>query len=130
MCFHLQLCSKFLGSIDVMLKTTNLQMKVDEDRSSLKLLLQKTILKKNLKKPKLKNQSIASRRGNTNSTSSFAKTRFENQSRAYRKTNKSVETRSESKKKFRYIYHRLDLQLKIQKIFRLLFDLVIYSLKG
>jgi hypothetical protein len=105
-------------------------MKVDEDRSSLKLLLQKTILKKNLKKPKLKNQSIASRRGNTNSTSSFAKTRFENQSRAYRKTNKSVETRSESKKKFRYIYHRLDLQLKIQKIFRLLFDLVIYSLKG
>jgi hypothetical protein len=113
-----------------MLKTTNLQMKVDENRSSLKLLLQKTSLKENLKKPKLKNQSIASRRGNTNSTSSFAKTRFENQSRAYRGANKSVETKSESKRKFRYIYHRLDLQLKIQKKFRLLFNLVIYSLKG
>jgi len=115
-----------------MLETTNLQMKVDEDRSSLKLLLQKTSLKENLKKPKLKNQSIASRRGNTNSTSSYTKTRFENQSRAYRGANKSVETRSESKRKFRYIYiyHRLDLQLKTQKIFKLLFDLVIYSLKG
>jgi hypothetical protein len=45
MCFHLQLYLEFLGSIDIMLKTTNLQMKVDEDRSS---------LKKNLRKPKLK----------------------------------------------------------------------------
>jgi hypothetical protein len=54
MCFHLQLCSKFLGFIDVVLKTTNLQMKVDENRSSLKLFLQKTSLKENLKKPKLK----------------------------------------------------------------------------
>jgi hypothetical protein len=56
MCFHLQLCLEFLGSIDVMLKITNLQMKVDENRSSLKLFLQQTSLKENLKKPNLKSK--------------------------------------------------------------------------
>ncbi len=37
-----------------MLKTTNLLMKVEEDRSSLKFFLHKTCLKENLQKPKLK----------------------------------------------------------------------------
>jgi hypothetical protein len=45
---QLQLCFKFLGSNDVMLKTTYLPMKVEEGRSSLKLFLQKIGLKESL----------------------------------------------------------------------------------
>jgi len=51
---QLQLYSKFLGSNDVMLKTTYLPMIIEEDRSNLKLFLQKIVLKENLYKPKLK----------------------------------------------------------------------------
>jgi hypothetical protein len=38
---QLQLCSKFLVSNDVVLKIIDLLVKVEEDRSNLKLLLQK-----------------------------------------------------------------------------------------
>jgi hypothetical protein len=51
---QLQLCSKFLVSNDVVLKIIDLLVKVEEDRSNLKLLLQKIGLKENLQKPKLK----------------------------------------------------------------------------
>jgi hypothetical protein len=51
---QLQLCLEFLGSSDVVLITTYLPMKVKEDKSNLKLLLQKTCLKESLQKPKLK----------------------------------------------------------------------------
>jgi hypothetical protein len=51
---QLQLCSKFLVSNDVLLKIIDLLVKVEEDRSNLKLLLQKIGLKENLQKPKLK----------------------------------------------------------------------------
>jgi hypothetical protein len=90
--------------------------------------LQKTSLKENLKKPKLKIK-IESRRGNTNSTNNYIETKSENQSRAYRGANKSVETKSENRRRFKYIYHRLDLQLETQKILKLSLDLVIYSPK-
>jgi len=50
---QLQLCSKFLVSNDVLLKIIDLLVKVEE-RSNLKLLLQKIGLKENLQKPKLK----------------------------------------------------------------------------
>jgi hypothetical protein len=45
---QLQLYSKFLGSNDVMLKTTYLPMIIEEDRSNLTLFLQKIVLKENL----------------------------------------------------------------------------------
>jgi hypothetical protein len=51
---QLQLYSFLLGFSNVVLKTTNLLMKVEEDRSSLKKLLHKTCLKENLQKPELK----------------------------------------------------------------------------
>jgi hypothetical protein len=53
-CEQLQLYSKFLGSSDVVLKTIDLSMRIEEDRSSLKLFLQKIGLKESLQKPKLK----------------------------------------------------------------------------
>jgi hypothetical protein len=45
---QLQFYSKFLGSNDVVLKTTNLLVRIEEDRSSLELFLQKIGLKDNL----------------------------------------------------------------------------------
>jgi hypothetical protein len=45
---QLQLCSEFLGSSDVVLITTYLPMKVKEDKSNLKLFLQKICLKESL----------------------------------------------------------------------------------
>jgi hypothetical protein len=45
---QLQLCLKFLASSDVVLKIIDLLVKVKEDRSSLKLLLQKIGLKESL----------------------------------------------------------------------------------
>jgi hypothetical protein len=45
---QLQLYSMFLGSNDVMLKTINLPMRVKQDRSNLKLFLQKIGLKESL----------------------------------------------------------------------------------
>jgi hypothetical protein len=45
---QLQLYSEFLGSNDVMLKTTYLPMRIGEDRSNLKLFLQKIDLKESL----------------------------------------------------------------------------------
>jgi hypothetical protein len=51
---QLELYSKFLGSSDVVLKTIEIPMKVEEDRSSLKLFLQTISLKESLQKLKLK----------------------------------------------------------------------------
>jgi hypothetical protein len=45
---QLELYSKFLGSSDVVLKTIEIPMKVEEDRSSLKPFLQKIGLKESL----------------------------------------------------------------------------------
>jgi hypothetical protein len=45
---QLELCSKFLGSHDVVLKTIEIPMKVEEDRSSLKLFLEKIGLTESL----------------------------------------------------------------------------------
>jgi hypothetical protein len=47
-------------------------------------------------KTKAENQSRASRRGSTNSTSNFAKTEFEHQSKTCRGTSRFVETKSEN----------------------------------
>jgi hypothetical protein len=51
---QLQFCLEFLGSSDVVLKATNLLMRVKEDKSSLKLFMQKIGLKENLQKLELK----------------------------------------------------------------------------
>jgi len=48
-------------------------------------------------KTKAKNQSKASRRGSTNSTSSCAETKFENQSKAYMGANRYTKIRFEIK---------------------------------
>jgi hypothetical protein len=52
---QLQLYSKFLGSNDLVLKSTDLLMRIKEDRSSLELFLQKNSFKgKFVQKPELK----------------------------------------------------------------------------
>jgi len=45
---QLQVCLKFLGSSDVVLKVTNMLMKVEKDRSSLKFFMQKISLKESM----------------------------------------------------------------------------------
>ncbi len=45
---QLQLCLKFLGFSDVVLKATNLLMRVEKDRSSLKFFMQKIGLKESM----------------------------------------------------------------------------------
>jgi hypothetical protein len=87
---QLQLYLKFLGSNDVVLKTTYLPMKVEEGRSSLKLFLQKLGLKENRNKINI--------RGNTNSIINFAKTKFEDQSRTCRGASRSTKTKFEKSK--------------------------------
>jgi hypothetical protein len=90
---QLQLYLKFLGSNDVVLKTTYLPMKVEEGRSSLKLFLQKLGLKENPK-----NRNKINIRGNTNSIINFAKTKFEDQSRTCRGASRSTKTKFEKSK--------------------------------
>ncbi len=51
---QLQLCLKFLGFSDVVLKATNLLMRVEKDRSSLKFFMQKIGLKESMQKLELK----------------------------------------------------------------------------
>jgi hypothetical protein len=87
---HLQLCSEFLGSSDIVLTTTYLSMKVKEDKSNLKLFLQKTCLKEKFIKTKAENQSTTSRRGNIDPTNNSTKTRFEIKSRACEGVSKST----------------------------------------
>jgi PP-loop superfamily ATP-utilizing enzyme len=52
---QLQLYSMFLGSSDVMLKTIDLPMIVEEDRSNLKLFVQKISLKESPVETKVEN---------------------------------------------------------------------------
>jgi hypothetical protein len=92
---QLELYSKFLGSSDVVLNTIEIPMKVEEDRSSLKLFAKNRFEGKSTK-TKAENQSRTSRRGSTNSTSNFAKTKFEDQSKTCRGTSRFVETKSEN----------------------------------
>ncbi len=86
-------------------------------------------------KTKAKNPNKVSKRGTTNSTNNSTKTRFQNQNRACkganrsigtkflnqnrtcRGTNKSTKTRFkyQSRRRFKNIYHKSDLQPHIQK---------------
>jgi hypothetical protein len=87
---QLQLCLAFLGSSDIVLIITYLPMKVKEDKSNLKLFLQKNMFEGKSIETKAKNQSRANKRGNIDPTNSSTKTRFENQSRTCKGVNKSA----------------------------------------
>ncbi len=116
MCFHLQLYLEFLGSIDIMLKTTNLQMKVDEDRSS---------LKKNLRKPKLKIK-VQQVKGET-LTPQVSLQKLDLKIKIEH-IKEQINLQKPNQKVEEGIYI-LDIQLKTQKILRLWFNLIIYSPK-
>ncbi len=77
----MQLCLEFLGFSDVVLKIINLPMRVKEDRLSLK---QNKFERESIE-TRAKNRS---RRGSTNSTNSFTKTKFEYQNKACKGTSK------------------------------------------
>jgi len=51
---QLQLCLEFLGSSDVVLKATNLLMRVEKERSRVKFFMQKIGLEESLQKLELK----------------------------------------------------------------------------
>jgi hypothetical protein len=74
-------------------------------------------------KTKAQNQRKACR-----GVSKFPKTKSENQNRTCRGRNRSTKTRYEyqSKRKFRDVYHKSDLQPKIQEVLILLLDSTIY----
>jgi len=110
-----------LGFSDVVLKTIDLPVKVEEDRLNLK----QNKFEGEFVKTEAKNQSRTNRRGSTNSTNSFIKTKFENQNRTCRIANKFVEiifnnqnwtcrganrfaTKCgyQSRRRFKNIYHR------------------------
>jgi hypothetical protein len=138
----------FLGSNDLMLKTIDLPMRVEKIGQIWNFSWKNRFKGKSIE-TKVENQSRASRRGNTNSTSlcietkfedqsrvckgasRFVKTKSENQSKACKGVNRSTKTKSEyqSRKMFKDIYHWLDLQPDIQKILKLSVDSIICSLK-
>ncbi len=111
-----------MGFNDVLLKTIDLPVRVEENRLNLK----QNKFEGEFVKTKAKNRSRTNKKGSTNSINNFTKTKFENQNRACKRTNRYVKIRSnnqsrtckktnrsaktiskyQNRRRFKNIYHR------------------------